>query len=89
MQCIFTKHLPATNHRGTRIKVWSSGNPKGALTFSWRYEIDAEHNHLTAAQTFAREFKWDGEWFMGDDGKRGYVFVCSKADSFTVAKVQP
>lgn len=87
MQIIITKYRGATNHKGARIIVSTSGG-KIKKTVSWDYELDADANHREAAKSMAAMLQWDGEWFQGDDGKSGYVFVSGQSDSFTVPKLE-
>lgn len=45
MQTVITKYLPATAHRGSRIKVSSW---LGNKIIPWDYALDAEDNHKVA-----------------------------------------
>jgi hypothetical protein len=78
-QAITTKHLPATNHRGSRIKASCEA---GTITVSWDYALDAQDNHKAAALALIQKLGWSGlaggsDWYGGSPGKnaKGYVFV--------------
>mgnify|MGYP003651204066 CR=1 FL=1 len=52
---IKTRYLGPTNHRGSRVVAthkWCDSETKRA-TVSWDYELDAQDNHLAAAQQLA------------------------------------
>lgn len=72
-QAIITKFLPATNHRGSRLKVTAYA---GSITIPWDHALDVYENHNRAAKAFAIKFKWFGCWYVGsmpDDS--GYCYV--------------
>ena len=51
MIAITTKYLPATDTKGTRIKATAYGEKP--VIVAWDYNMNAEQNHLAAAQAFA------------------------------------
>jgi hypothetical protein len=54
MQSIQTKYLPATTHRGSRIKAICE---RGTLTMPYRYDMDGYDCHReTARQLFDKLF---------------------------------
>ena len=73
MQAITTKYLPATNHRGSRIKASCAA---GSITIGYDH---SEEPHRAAALALITRLGWlgHGEWHEGGlpDGK-GSVFVC-------------
>lgn len=86
MQVIFTKFLPATNCKGSRIKVYASGvkthgfanladNTKRALSKTFSYEHADTHPHREAARKLAEGLGWDGLWIEGDAGNGSFVYV--------------
>jgi hypothetical protein len=57
MQSIQTKYLPATTHRGSRIKAICE---RGTLTLPYRYDMDGYDCHREAArQLFDKLFSKD------------------------------
>ncbi len=70
MQTITTKYLPATNCRGSRIKVTASGGI--SRTYSYDYETTDPHNE--AVLTFCRALKWQGSLVYGET-KTGRVYL--------------
>ena len=73
-QAIQTKVIAPTNTKGTRIKAWAQA---GSITLHWDYEINADKNHVAAAQAFAEKLGWSGSWHGGGVDGSGYVFVNS------------
>lgn len=84
-QAINTKFLPATNVRGSRVKAIAEA---GSVTLSWDHALNAEDNHVRAAEELARKFGWQGNWRGGALPKSsGYAFVCGHRDdapAFTI-----
>ncbi len=76
MQSIFTKYLPATNFRGSRIKATSSGGY--SLITGWDDSIGTEENHNIAAIMLCQKLSWTGKLAVGAN-KAGngniYVFI--------------
>ena len=67
MISITTKYLPATNHRGSRIKAYRADHDAGdtTITVPYDHELDLGKNHRIAAQTLASKLDWRGTWFTG------------------------
>lgn len=76
-QAIVTKYIGPTNTRGSRVKATASA---GSVTLQWDCSLNADDNHMVAAETLAAKFKWKGAWFGGGmpNGK-GNVYVCVNA----------
>lgn len=84
MQIIETKYLPATNTRGSRIKVTSEW---GSKTYS--YDYAANEPHVAAFNLYLAELNkllaeeypdHQGDWwqlvgFAGSLNKRGFTFL--------------
>lgn len=58
MQAIETKHMPATQSRGSRIKASCE---RGAVTVSWSYDLNEEMNHIMAAHALVARFLKEDE----------------------------
>jgi len=50
LYAIGTRYLPATSHKGARMRVWQKGTP--AQTIGYRHDLTPEQNHRRAALTF-------------------------------------
>lgn len=85
-QAITTKYLPATNHRGERVKATAQA---GSVTVSWDYDLNTEANHKAAAQALADKMGWNATsplsraprtsvWHSGADHKGNYVHVLER-----------
>lgn len=61
---IVTKHLSATTHRGTRIKVQAAFKSK---TYPYPYEIDQANAHISVFRQFCSEFDvdWSNNFIVG------------------------
>lgn len=75
MQSITTKFLPATNHKGGRIKAANSFGTSN-ITIASDDSLNVEQNHINAAQTLAKKLGWAGK-FVGGGTKDGFVFCFS------------
>jgi len=73
MQYIETKFLPATNHKGARVKAWSSYG-KDSLVLSYDYSLNTEEAHAKVAMALAEELGWFGDYICGGSDV-GCVFV--------------
>lgn len=73
MQTILTKYLGPTNTKGSRYKATHSGNCT-SVTCAADYSLDAEGNHIRAAQALATKLKWEGK-YIGGHTSQGMVFV--------------
>ena len=71
-KAIITKHLPATNHRGSRIKA--TDDDGNTATISYPYEASGEASHRKAADALCAKMGWDNN-LVGGSLKRGYAFV--------------
>jgi hypothetical protein len=73
MQTITTKYLPATNCRGSRIKVTASGGI--SRTYAYDHMGDP---HDEAVLSFCRALKWQGTLVHGETSTgRVYLFTNS------------
>lgn len=74
-QAITTKFMPATNTRGSRIKVSYAGGKK-FIYVSWDHALNVEENHKAAARVLIKKLDWvDRNWYVGTCADSGYVFV--------------
>lgn len=71
MQAITTKHLPATDTKGRRIKATCQG---GNITIGWDYELDDRQNHWAAAMALINKLGWYGPFTIGET-KTGYAVL--------------
>jgi RNA binding exosome subunit len=63
MKAIKTIFLGATNNLSNRVKATDTyGNQ---ITIDWDSELDAEHNHINAAESLADKMNWKGKLVMG------------------------
>lgn len=81
MIAIHTKHIPASNTRGSRIKAYTRGGL--SATVSYPYELSYEVAHFEAVKALVQKnnLAWDlSEMRFGDsaDGK-GYVFCFERS----------
>lgn len=70
-QAIITKFLPATNHRGSRVKAVAEA---GNMAVCYDHGRDAGGAHLAAAEALAEKMGWSGIW-VGGEHDTGYAFV--------------
>ncbi len=57
MKAIQTKYLPATNHRGSRIKAFDwCGN---SITIPFNFALDTLEAHFEAALAFVNKMQWN------------------------------
>jgi len=73
MKAILTKHLPATNTLGSRIKAWTVGGHQ--ITISYPYEFEGENTHRKAAEALCAKMNWTDVELIGGELPNGYVFV--------------
>ena len=81
MIAIHTKHIPASNTRGSRIKAYTRGGL--SATVSYPYELSYEVAHFEAVKALVQKNKlsWPiDDMRFGDsaDGK-GYVFCFERS----------
>lgn len=71
-QAIVTRYHGAGNVKGSRVKATAAA---GSVTLQWDDGLQADQNHIAAAQALARKFGWRGKYFMGGmpDGTRVFV----------------
>ena len=79
MKGIWTKFLPATNSRGSRIKAEAECGPSGktwSVTVSADHALSTEKAHDAAALALCAKMGWPGDLMRGGrpDG-RGYVYA--------------
>lgn len=71
MQAIFTKYLPATDLKGSRVKAWAEA---GSVTIPYDTSKDVEEAHIKAIWAFLAKFGWRGIFHVGAWDK-GFVAV--------------
>lgn len=72
MKAILTKYLPATTHKGSRVKAFDSdGN---SLTVAYDSCFSNYHAHERAANLLCKKMGWTGD-LIGGGIKTGYAFV--------------
>ena len=72
---IYTKYLPATNSRGSRIKAATGMDyPGHTATVEYDYGLSGADVHWQAAKMVADQLNWRGEYIAGTT-KDGYVFT--------------
>lgn len=79
MQAIETKYLPATTHRGARVKAMNGGGGH-EITVSWDSDDDDKGGHWQAAYALACKLGWAGAYVCGGT-RAGYVFVMVPCDA--------
>ena len=85
MRVIVTKFHGPTNRRGSRVSASDPGTGRRKY-FDWAHNLNPEENHKHAAEDFAKQIEWDGDWTGGDTGT-GMVWVRSDGYSmFTVMR---
>ena len=72
MQAIFTKILPATNTKPTRVKAYC---PQGSATLSYEYGQSNHDNHRTACAELIAKLEWCPRGWASGDTETGYVWV--------------
>ena len=72
---IYTRYLPATNSRGSRIKAATGMDyPGHTATVGYNYALSGADVHWQAAKKVADQLNWHGEYIAGTT-KDGYVFT--------------
>lgn len=83
MTAIFTKTIPCTKTKPTRIKSWAANNKTGKVIFSkskleneisFGGDATEDQIHELAARKFAEFMRWDGKFVQGGTNE-GFVFV--------------
>jgi hypothetical protein len=80
MTAIQTYFIGPTNYRGSRYKAVAMGTGH-SITIGADDAVNYDENHRRAAMALVKRQGWtkaDGyaDWYQGDGGKLGYVFVC-------------
>ena len=78
-QAIQTKYLPATNHRGNRIKANCKA---GSITIDWPYGLDTDECHESAAKALMDKLDWHRLYQIAAGGQLpngDYAFVLAPA----------
>lgn len=86
MKAIWTKYIPCTNFRGSRIKAEAEGV---SVTVPYASELNAERAHDEAALALCAKMGWPGDLIRGcrPDGK-GNVYAFLR-DSATLSNPVP
>jgi hypothetical protein len=86
MKAIFTKYLPCTDTKNSRIKAFAEG--VGSVTIGYPHEFHGEKAHAQAALALARKIGWTGTLLGGGGPENfpGYVFVFedSRSDRYVI-----
>ena len=72
-QGVHTEYYGPTNTKGSRIraKAWA-----GVMWFNYDHALNAEQNHVKAAEAYFKAKEWKGEIVTGGDAEgRGYYHV--------------
>ena len=72
MQAILTKFLPATNHKGSRIKATAAGG--ASITIDYSSNLNIEEAHTEAAYALMNKMGWPNQLVSGGT-KEGFAFV--------------
>lgn len=83
MTAIETRFIGPTNTKGARVKAIATGTGDTVI-LPWDHAIDTLPNHQRAARALAEFKNWTvhtsgghyGPWHVGDNGPKGYIFVC-------------
>lgn len=70
---VLAKYLGPTNHRGSRIKVWSEGRPGDTITVDWDHCKDHGTNVSEAIDKWLRLAEWEGTWVVGHGPVTSYA----------------
>jgi hypothetical protein len=75
MKSIYTKYIPATNTRGSRIKAYDS-DKRNSVTLSYDNALSTDAIHRGAAVELCRRLDWHGVLVEGSaNGQGGNVYV--------------
>ena len=92
---IYTKYLPDTNSRGSRIRAATGADRPGhTATVGYDYALSGVDVHWQAAKVVADRLNWHGEYIAGTT-KDGYVFTPVEnprffaGDRLAVVKCEP
>lgn len=90
-QSILTKFIAPTNTRVSRVKAvqsgWESDGVRrcASVTLEWDYALNANQNHIAAAEILAAQLGWRGRFVMaslGAQSKFAFVFAWDDGDGF-------
>jgi hypothetical protein len=81
MKAIFTRYIPATNTKGSRIKAYDGENNQ--KTIAYDYSLSTEDFHAKAAIELSKKMNWKGELISGSFNN-GYVFVFADSNRFKI-----
>lgn len=81
MTAIETHFICPTNFRGARYKAVALGTGH-TITIGGDDALNSDQNHDNAVRALVDKLGWTkapdnryGDWYRGDGGKRGYVYV--------------
>lgn len=72
-QSITTHYHGATNTKPARIIAKASGGT--SKTFNYNWDLNADANHIAAAEALCKSLDWGGQWVGGGRDNDGFVFV--------------
>lgn len=73
MKAIYTKFIPATNYRSSRVKATDEdGNSK---VLDWEHGLDTIGNHRAVAVALIKKMKWNPTKIVSASMKNGYVWT--------------
>ena len=81
MKAIFTKYIPATNTRGSRIKAYDGDN---SIILPYDGSLSTEQVHRKAAIALCNKLGWKGALCEGSS-KSGNVYVF--IEDWTIFKI--
>jgi hypothetical protein len=69
-----TKYLPASNHRGSRVKATCQA---GSVTIPFSHDTDITSAHFEAVKALLtrRGLDWGDRWAIGSVDDVGYIFT--------------
>lgn len=73
MKAIFTKYVPPTNTRGSRIKAFDED--RNSVTISFEQAGSIEDAHRAAAEALIRKMKWNPTRIVSAGMKNGFVWT--------------
>lgn len=81
MKAIWTKYLPCTDYKPSRIKAYA----EGVKPLTIGYDHAAHDPHVVAALALCRRQGWTGELIEGGrPDQKGSVFVFASGERFTI-----
>ncbi len=73
MQSIITKYHGPTNVRGSRVSAKADA---GRIVLDWDHALNADNNHVRAAQALAVKFGWTGDYVGGHLPQNNSAHMC-------------